>query len=422
MNKKFAIGIPTINRSDLLNVALEKYFKNFPNVEIFVIDNGNQNISQRNIKFNYFNPGENYGVAKSWNYLCDKIFESHEYALILNDDIVIDLNEEELESFIDGHVFDLIRCNKDYDMSCFALTKKCFSQFRFDEAFYPAYFEDLDFIYRLKLSNKKIIESSFLNPSEFINSASISENGGDPNLVKEFPKLLKYFIEKWGGPPGKELFVAPFNKLIDNNKIIEIIAVTYDHGHKLKCFIDSILSQSADNWRLHIIHDGGGELYDSTKSDLESNGYLKDQRIVFSKSSKRFNDYGHSLRRFGLNNPISDSEYTVITNCDNYYVPEWISFLNNSIAKNPDFIFWDCVHNHSGNTSFDRLNPYGLCKSKLNEGYIDMGAVAVKTKIAFRAGFENTNFNADWIYFEECLKLCDSEKIEKIPCILFVHN
>jgi hypothetical protein len=422
MNKKFAIGIPTINRSDLLNVALEKYFNNFPNVEIFIIDNGDQNISQRNKKFNYFSTGENYGVAKSWNYLCDKIFDNHEYALILNDDIVLDLNEEELESFFDGQTFDLIRCNKNYEMSSFALTKKCFSEFRFDEAFYPAYFEDLDFIYRLKLSNKKIIESSFLNPSEFINSGSISENGGDPSLVKNFPELLKIFIEKWGGTPGKELFVTPFNKLIHNDKIIEIIAVTYDHGYKLKCFIDSILSQSSNNWRLHIIHDGGGKLYESTKLDLENDGYLKDERIVFSKTSERFNDYGHSLRKFGLENPISDSEYTVITNCDNYYVPEWISFVNNAIVKDPDFIMWDCVHNHSGNTAFDRINPYGLCVSKLHEGHIDIGSVALKTNIASKVGFKHIDFHADWLYFEECLEHCDSEKIKKIPCILFVHN
>lgn len=422
MTKKFAIGIPTINRSDLLNTALDKYFDNFPNVDIFIIDNGNQNISNRNSNFHYFSPEENYGVAKSWNYLCDQIFKKHEYALILNDDIVIDLNEEELEFFLDGQHYDLIRCEKSFEMSCFALTKQCFSKFRFDENFSPAYFEDMDFIYRLKLSNKKIIENSFLNPAQFINSASISEQGGDPNLVKNFPKLFQLFINKWGGPPGKELFSTPFNKQRLEKKIIEIIAVTYDHGHKLKCFIDSILSQSADNWRLHIIHDGGGQLYDSTKLDLESNGYLKDERIIFSKSSKRFNDYGHSLRSFGLDNPISDSEYTVITNCDNYYVPEWISFINNSMMKDPDFIFWDCVHNHSGNTSFDRLNPYGLCESKLNEGHIDMGSVAVRTRIASKVGFKHKNFNADWTYFEQCLKHCVSEKIHKIPCILFVHN
>ena len=100
-------------------------------------------------------------------------------------------------------------------------------------------------------------------------------------------------MEKWGNLPGNELFLTPFNKSAPKDKIIEIIAVTYDHGFKLKCFIDSIRSQSADNWRLHIIHDGKGDVYEKTGKDLRENGYLNHKNIFFSATNKRYNDYGH---------------------------------------------------------------------------------------------------------------------------------
>ena len=44
MIRKFAIGIPTLNRADLLQASLDKYAIDFSDVEIFVIDNGNQEL------------------------------------------------------------------------------------------------------------------------------------------------------------------------------------------------------------------------------------------------------------------------------------------------------------------------------------------------------------------------------------------
>ena len=46
----FSIGIPTLNRADLLIPSIEKYIEDFPGVDIHIIDNGNQNL-----KFDYPN-------------------------------------------------------------------------------------------------------------------------------------------------------------------------------------------------------------------------------------------------------------------------------------------------------------------------------------------------------------------------------
>jgi hypothetical protein len=47
VNKSFAIGIPTLNRFDLLHPALMFYKQDFPNTKIYVVDNGNQNIKNQ---------------------------------------------------------------------------------------------------------------------------------------------------------------------------------------------------------------------------------------------------------------------------------------------------------------------------------------------------------------------------------------
>jgi len=316
----------------------------------------------------------------------------------------------------------LVKCTKEFHLCSFALHKHYFSKERFDESFYPAYFEDRDYFYRLKLNQGRILEHSFLNPNKFINSGTISKDGGDPSINKNFYDLQNLYMRKWGGPPGSEFYTNPFNQNPNQDKIIEIISVTYNHGYKLKCFIDSIRSQSSNNWRLNIIHDGNGELFESTKKDLEKNGYLDHPHIHFKATEQRYNDYGHTLRDFGLQNPISQSDYTVITNADNYYVPEWLSILNNWIDRDLDFIMWDCVHNHIGNYQFDRICPYGLCTSNIRESSLDMGAAAIKTKIAQKVGFKYSHFEGDWGYFSDCLKFCEKDKIGKIPSILFTHN
>lgn len=203
--------------------------------------------------------------------------------------------------------------------------------------------------------------------------------------------------------------------------ILEIIAVTYDHGFKLKCFINSILAQTISSWCLHIIHDGAGEKFDTMRKDLSRNGYLDDPRITLSCTKNRANNWGHSSREYGLKHRISDAPYITITNCDNYYVPIWVSNIDCLANQGKEFIYWDCVHNHK-NSNFDRTCGYGLLNSQLKIDWIDMGCVAVKSHIATKVGFRFRDFAADWNFFKACLKHVSTDKIQKIPKILFVHN
>jgi len=79
-----------------------------------------------------------------------------------------------------------------------------------DENFFPAYYEDNDHRYRMKLAG---IEWEYL-PLKYdhIVSATIKK---DPKIFQKnqytFNENKKYYLEKWGGLPGQELFTTPFD-------------------------------------------------------------------------------------------------------------------------------------------------------------------------------------------------------------------
>lgn len=210
MQKKFAIGIPTLNRLDLLHPALLFYIHDFAETKIYIVDNGQQNIESKfkhpNIEVIY--NGGNMGVAKSWNMLCKKIYENHEYALILNDDIYLGRKEWEIINLLDN--FKRFFYCTTMDWCAFIVPKDTYKVIgEFDEKFFPAYFEDNDYSYRIKLYGKSLFQIPFLNP--FLYQASKSSEK-DPTILQGMIYNKKYYIEKWGGEPNKETFKTPFNK------------------------------------------------------------------------------------------------------------------------------------------------------------------------------------------------------------------
>ncbi len=221
MNQLFIIGIPTINRADLLNPTLEKYVLDFPQTYIFIFDNGGQEIFEHpNIQV--FRPpmNKNRGVAGSWNDLCDEIFfptgwafhnfsaeamELVPYAWLMNDDIYSGRTEEEVTNWL---------LSKDKRIPSFIAPKGNWSNFfmrreifetvgPFDEDFYPAYYEDNDYHWRMKQKKSLYQEDAFLEPVVFRVSQSREK---DPTLNAGIQGNLDKYRKKWGGPPGEERF------------------------------------------------------------------------------------------------------------------------------------------------------------------------------------------------------------------------
>lgn len=208
----FAIGIPTINRLDLLHPALLYYLNDFPEIEIHIIDNGKQNIGSKISHPNIIvtESEENYGVSKSFNILLNTIFENHKYALMLNDDIYLGKTQWEILSLLINPEFKADFYVNTIDWSSFILPKVTFESIgSFDENIFPAYFEDNDYEYRMELQSKKILKIQYLNPLVNRTSQSVDRN---PSLRQGFQKNKDYYISKWGGEPKRETYLTPFNK------------------------------------------------------------------------------------------------------------------------------------------------------------------------------------------------------------------
>ena len=212
MNKPlFAIGIPTINRADLLAEGLEKLARDYPNVQVFILDNGNQGIRVKHKTHIVIKTPQNFGVAKSWNFLTKEIYEEgYPYALILNDDIVLGNNEGIVNNAIAerGSVCDIAVSPNGW--SSFLLPRRTKELVGgFDEKFGNAYFEDNDYHYRMILLGLNYNIWPEINSEIFRNSQTIAK---DSYLNLGFDQNKKYYISKWGGEPAHETFKTPFNQ------------------------------------------------------------------------------------------------------------------------------------------------------------------------------------------------------------------
>ena len=208
----FAIGIHTLNRSDLLLPSLVKYVtEDFKDIEIHIIDNGKQDLSFLNILPNVFlyEEDKNIGVAASWNKLCKIIYEKHDYALILNDDVYLGYGIDTINNVIEKYPYSLIQSFVSW--SVIIISKYMYDHIgEFDEIFYPAYYEDSDYLYRMKLKGIRQDVEAELNP-QIVRISMTQER--DPELVNASMQenRLRY-IEKWGNSPLLETFLTPYNK------------------------------------------------------------------------------------------------------------------------------------------------------------------------------------------------------------------
>lgn len=203
----FAIGIPTLNRWDLLRPSLIKYAKDFPSTRIFVLDNGQQQCDLYDQNIFYVEKPKANGVAGSWNKLCNLIFSQYTRALILNDDIYLGKTESQIKELIASSTGKLLTTLQDF--SAFILPKTTFEMVGpFDENF-KCYYEDSDYIYRLKLKGYSPVRMATLTPAIYRDN-STSEK--EPAVHKWALASKQYYIKKWGGLPGQEKYLSPFNE------------------------------------------------------------------------------------------------------------------------------------------------------------------------------------------------------------------
>lgn len=203
MKITLGVGIPTYNRYDLLEPALRKYTADFRETNIYVVDNGQQNIPKG--AYELVKNNNNIGVGATWNQLCSLIFSKFEYALILNDDIYLGRVYQEVVELLSKKRPLFIRATPDWCV--FALHKEAYEKVGcFDECFYPAYYEDKSYEYRMKLKGIPTLKHPFLNPITYQSSKTLEK---DPTIFEAAKKNKKLYVEMWGGEPGKERLKQP---------------------------------------------------------------------------------------------------------------------------------------------------------------------------------------------------------------------
>lgn len=154
-------------------------------------------------------------VAGSWNKGLKIASDAGDsVAIIANDDTVLE------EGSLDKLIATMIDTN-----SIFAFPKDAGSAFAFfavdiqkmqnlggfDERFSPAYFEDNDALYRAKLAGLNYV---FCNEVVVTHEGSATQFRNPQNPVvshERFRELQELYIAKWGGLPGSEVYITPFN-------------------------------------------------------------------------------------------------------------------------------------------------------------------------------------------------------------------
>lgn len=173
------------------------------------------------------NWAENLGVSRAWNYGIESAgINGMDYALVCNDDIFFDMGTiHKLVEAMENHPeFDMVtgRNRRDYEISeeegyknepdfaCFMIRPGFLDEFgEFDEEFSPAYFEDNDMHYRIKIAGGRAVCRT---DASFYHYGSVTQNWDGQQVVNAamFEKNRDYYIEKWGGQPGVERFDQPF--------------------------------------------------------------------------------------------------------------------------------------------------------------------------------------------------------------------
>lgn len=98
--------------------------------------------------------------------------------------------------------------------SAFMVSKQCWENVgEFDELFFPAYFEDNDYHYRMKQMG---VPAIVLPSAMFFHYGSRTQNeaaeDGKPIVVSMlFENNRAFYVRKWGGLPDQEKFKLPYN-------------------------------------------------------------------------------------------------------------------------------------------------------------------------------------------------------------------
>lgn len=229
--QKIFLGIPVLNRFDLLEQALASL--DYPSLELYIVNNNtvdaaaNEHLSilQNQYNFDTFSPRHNLGVAASWNRIISTAWSrGYDFVYIGSNDTI--LSPGSLQAFVEMQKPD-IECLwmlNAFNFWCLRISAIPTIGL-LDENFMPAYFEDNDYSYRISLSPYEMVNlepyayekngriTIPAPPSKHLLSQTIASNPKYASLNNyTFSEWNKnHYTMKWGGIPGQEKFTHPYN-------------------------------------------------------------------------------------------------------------------------------------------------------------------------------------------------------------------
>jgi GT2 family glycosyltransferase len=212
------VAVPTYRRYDLLRQMMDSAEAGslVPD-RYYIVDNGGSldpaAYGMPTAKIEVWRPGRNIGVSAAWNHI---LTTQEEHVAVVCDDVRF--HGDTLRLLVEAY-------DASPEISLFhpAVTPSMFSVFMqrrelleriggYDENFWPAYFEDNDYVYRMKLAGVSHLAVPGLG-YDHVGSGTLKSFS--PAEMEEhhgrFQGLQQYYVRKWGGMPGREKYQVPFN-------------------------------------------------------------------------------------------------------------------------------------------------------------------------------------------------------------------
>ncbi len=183
---------------------------------------------------------------------------------------------------------------------------------------------------------------------------------------------------------------------------VTIIAPMYGANTQI---VSALQNQTFTNWELWLIHDG---------PMLDNVQLVDDVRIRYKETPVHQGKWGHYIRRDYLQQVTT--EYVLITNPDNYYMPKFLEKAVNTLSQYQKSVAAYCaqiVHNYT---------DYKVMNCSLRRGFIDCGQVLLRTKEAQAVGWNSLEHSSDWFFFNDIATKYGRDKFITFNGCHFVHN
>lgn len=220
------VFIPSLTRHDTLKNLIDSLFLGtiVPD-QIVIHDNSTtRQITKSMVDYQdrYKNliiqPQDENILSKSWNYA---LTQYADYVIISNDDIIVEPNTlETLLTYAQSHPeAGFLASESGANPWSFFLQRRWLFDAvgPYDIRFKPAYFEDNDYHYRMKLLGydyilvPKVRVNHYDEGSATIKSLELNEQ---IQHHRSFRKNEAYYKMKWGGNPTNEIYRIPFDGLV----------------------------------------------------------------------------------------------------------------------------------------------------------------------------------------------------------------